>query len=85
MAEWRKYLFLTKADALEFGLTHEGTLYGVPAFLGDVTNPDSFMAVPKIPALVLWIMFCNKMFQFFSNFVSEDTIIKTPMVVGAPL
>ena len=85
MTQWRKYLFLTKADALEHGLTHEGTLFGIPVFLGDVTNPESFLAVPKIPILVFWTLLCTKMFEFFASFVSEDIVIKTPIVVGDPL
>jgi hypothetical protein len=85
MGEWRKYLYLTRADALAFGLTHEGTLFGLPVYLGDVTNPDEFLAVPKIPVLVLWTLFCSKAFELMSYFISEDTVVKTPMVLGDPL
>jgi hypothetical protein len=85
MAEWRKYLFITRADALAYGLTHEGTLFGLPVFLGDVDNPTGFLAVPKIPILVVWTLLCTKMFEFFAHFVDEDTVIKTPMVLGDKL
>lgn len=85
MAAWRKNFYLTKQDALAAGLTHEGTLYGLPVYLGDIDNPEAFLAVPKIPPLVVWTLFCSYMFEFFALFVSEDVEIRTPMVLGDEL
>ena len=85
MSQWRKNLYLTKADAVELGMTHEGTLFGLPVYLGEVDNPEQFLAIPKIPVLVLWTVLCSKLFDFFAMFCHPDTEIVTPVVVGDQL
>jgi hypothetical protein len=85
MAEWRKNLWLTKDEAKEAGMTHEGTLYGIPVYLGDTDNPEAFLAVPKIPLLVLWTLFCNSAFEFFAMFCPDSVEIRVPVTFGDKL
>lgn len=49
------FLYVTRRRAIESNMTHEGTLYGVPAWMA-VTDEESVSATPKIPILHLWCM-----------------------------
>ena len=80
--DFLKYLYVTEAQALSYGLTHEGTLYGIPVWIGDVDNPESFLAIPKIPALVVWTAFASGAMQFLVEHFRNDESIETPLTVG---
>lgn len=72
-------IYVTKARAIESGLTHEGTLFGVPAwFDGD---GDTGEATPKIPALHLWCIFADWCYEVASWFIPEDGVLYSPITV----
>lgn len=74
-------LFITKADAINDGLTHHGTMYGVPAWMRPVSG-EGFMAVPKFYPFMLWCIFGDFCFNLASYFVSANNVLMTPIRVG---
>lgn len=81
---WLDLLYLTKSRAKEYGFTHEGRIYGVPAYLVSL-DPERVGACPKIVVLQLYSLFMDYMFAALANFCSEDTEIMTPIVFGSKL
>ena len=74
------YLYITRAAALDAGLTHEGTLFGVPAWFdgdGDYVS----MATPKLPILHAWCWLADKCFDLATYFMSADAVLESPISV----
>ena len=84
MRKWLTLLYVTEAAARRAGLTHEGTLFGVPAWFGDVSD-DSLVAAPKIPILQLWCMLADFLYQSATYFMSEDQYLEAPIRIGRKL
>jgi hypothetical protein len=77
MPDW---LYITKARAIESGMTHEGSLFGVPAwFEGD--DNECVMATPKVPMLNAWCWFADKCFELASLFILSDAVLVSPIAV----
>lgn len=74
-------MWVTKAAAKNAGMTHEGTLYGIPVYL-NILNKNDFNAVPKFWPSILWVLLCDVMYDFAAWFVPLDGEIVTPMTVG---
>lgn len=49
-----KIFYISKKSALKLGLTHEGMLYGVPAWFAAGPEPNEAVSTPKIPVLLIW-------------------------------
>ncbi len=49
------FLYIREKVAIEAGMTHEGRMFGVPAWLVE-TADNEVTGCPKIPALQLWCM-----------------------------
>ena len=78
------WIYITKACALEVGMTHEGTLFGVPAwFQGD--DDECSMATPKIPALHAWCMFADFCYATAAFFMPSDGVLVSPITVTGPI
>ena len=70
-------IYITEQEALEMGFTHEGTLFGVPAwFAGDEDCP---WAVPKFLPFVLWIKLCDLAYDAATYFVRPYECFVIPM------
>lgn len=74
------YLYMTEDKARELGFTNEGTLFGVPAWLGDVQNTESINAVAKIPVMVFYFHLMDFFFQLFSDIFNQE--VDVPFTVG---
>jgi hypothetical protein len=73
-------IYITKAAAIAGGLTHEGTLFGVPAwFAGE--GDEIAMATPKAPILHLWCRFADFAFEIASHFTPADRVLVSPIHV----
>lgn len=72
------FIYITKARALESGLTHEGSLYGVPAWFAE-DNGDVAMATPKVPLLHAWCWLADKCFDLAAHFITDDTVLVSPI------
>lgn len=78
------HLYLTRERAAAIGFTHEGTLYGVPAWLIE-HSPEVVFGCPKIPALQLWTILADAAYELASFFMREDQALESPIRILRPL
>jgi hypothetical protein len=78
MFDW---LYITKTRALKSGLTHEGTLFGVPAWFAGDDDGEVAMATPKIPALHAWCWLADKCFELASYVTPADMVLVSPITI----
>ncbi len=82
--QWLKdHLYLTRARAIALGFTHEGRLFGVPAWLCDVEQEHVF-GCPKVPLLQFWGIFADVAFEAMTHFMSQDMEL-VAVRVGEPI
>lgn len=75
------WLYVDRESAIEAGMTHEGLLFGVPAWLRE----DGYSQVtgsPKVPALHLWCMVVDLVLEIAAAFVQEDRALESPITLG---
>jgi hypothetical protein len=74
-------IYITRNMAKEAGLTHEGTLFGVPAwFAGE--NDEVSIATPKVPILHVWCWLADSAYEILSYFISSDEVIESPIKIN---
>lgn len=78
-------IYITRAQALAFGFTHEGTLFGVPAWMRDGDSVHDCYACPKVPVLQAWALFADSLYEFASWFMWEDQSLQTPIHIIGPI
>lgn len=80
-------MFIDKEEAKEMGMTHEGTLFGVPAWFGsgDIdANPNRI--VPKFIPFVYYTRFADASFDFVQRyFITGGGYLVTPMSIKGPI
>lgn len=77
------FLYISKATALSWGMTHHGTLYGVPAWIEKhPTDPNQVFGVPKVPVLGLWCRLADAALETFMSFQTSDRYIDAPIRIG---
>lgn len=83
--KWRYYI--TREEARTAGYTHEGTLYGVPAwFLGDgMTEGEYFLATPKFMPLERWTLFCEWLYDQLEYLVPAGVELTSFIRVTGPI
>lgn len=74
-------MYITKERALEAGLTHEGTLYGVPAWFADDGNGETSMATPKFLPLQAWCYLADKAFDLAACFMPATCVLESPITI----
>ena len=75
-------LFFSLQDAKRVGMTHEGTLFGVPAWM---TNDDEcVMAVPKFVPFNAWTLFASFLFDVAADILCNRNTgpLVCPIKVG---
>ncbi|MFT4410199.1 hypothetical protein ACLMOV_11270 [Stenotrophomonas muris] len=77
----RELIYVTKGDALANGMTHEGTLFGVPAWLR-VDSEEQVTGTPKIPALHLWCWVIDQLLELTCCLLPRDCALVSPITVG---
>lgn len=81
-----EFIYITRATAKAAGLTHEGTLFGVPAwFQGDDEDADVTMATPKVPLLHAWCWLADKFYEFGAMLIPADQVLRSPIHVTGPI
>lgn len=75
------WLYLTEASAVEYGMTHEGRLFGVPAWL-TITGENEVLGAPKVPILQLWCILIDRLMDAACWLIPEDVEVATPVFVG---
>jgi hypothetical protein len=74
------YIYITEVRAREVGLTHKGTLFGVPAWFAE-DDGEVCMATPKVPLLHIWCWFADKCFDVAANFTPADMVLVSPITI----
>lgn len=77
-------LYISKARAREVGLTHEGTLFGVPAWFAE-DDGEVAMATPKVPALHVWCWLADGCYELASWFMPSHVVLESPIRVTRPI
>lgn len=75
------FIYITEARAREVGLTHKGTLYGVPAWFAGNDDGDICRAVPKAPILLAWCWLAGKLLDVFVDLTPEDMVIMSAITI----
>jgi hypothetical protein len=78
------HVYLTRARAIALGFTHEGTLFGVTAWMTEEPE-DMIYGCPKVPALQLWAFLADLAYEFATWFMHEDQVLKSPIHVRGPI
>jgi hypothetical protein len=71
-------IYITRETAKAAGLTHEGTLFGAPAWFGE-HDGELAMATPKIPALHAWCWLADKFYEFGAMLIPADAVLRSPI------
>lgn len=74
------FVYITRRRALELGFTHEGTLFGVSAWMMDVTT-ERLIACPKVPVLQVLTLIADGILKLATYFMSADQMIEAPIRV----
>lgn len=78
------YLYVTRAAAIEAGMTHEGRLFGCPAWLR-VDSDEEVIGTPKVPLLHLWCLLIDGLLVIGSYFIPPDRILVSLITIGKPI
>lgn len=78
------FIYITRGRARALGFTHEGKLFGAPAWM-TTEGPEVFLACPKFVPLQLWAMLADAVFEFASHFVPSDRVLVSPIYATAPI
>lgn len=66
-------LYITRERAQALGFTHEGTLFGVPAWFVATGNEDPEpLSCPKIPALQAYAVVASLLCDLATQFMRDD-------------
>lgn len=77
-------IYITRSMAKDAGLTHEGTLFGVPAWFGE-EDGDIVMATPKVPLLHAWCWLADKFYDLLTYFTPVDQEVRSPTHINNPI
>jgi hypothetical protein len=74
-------MFIDRLAALEEGLTHEGTLYGVPAWFADDGAGEITLTTPKFLPFAAWCWLADMAFDLAAYFTPSDQLLVSPIHV----
>lgn len=74
-------IYISKSEALSAGLTHEGTLYGVPAWFADDGSGEIAAATPKLVPLRFWCWLADHAYELATYFMRSDQMLESPIKV----
>ncbi len=76
-------IYINRIDALMMGCTHEGTLFGVPAWF-DSADPES-ESIPKFTPFYYWCNFADWCYDMAALFLSDHQTLSSPIYVTGPI
>ena len=74
-------LYINKKKAIESGLTHEGYLFGCPAWFADDDDGEICMATPKFWPLHAWCILADYVYEIASYFMPKNRVLVSPIRV----
>lgn len=75
-------MFIDREAALAEGLTHEGTLFGVPAWFMDDGTGEISLATPKFLPFSVWCALMDKAFDLATYFLPPTVQLEAFRVTG---
>lgn len=75
--------FVSSTEARELGLTHEGTMFGLPVWMGEI-NTDAPMICPKFQPGRYWL-FVGDLVADALTYVLPDTVCFDTMTIKGPI
>lgn len=78
-------IYLPRSAAIAYGMTHEGTLFGVPAWVAVGEHDNEFMAAPKVPILQLWTLLADATLEALTYLLPADRSIEAPIRILKPI
>lgn len=78
------YLYVSESLAIENGMTHEGSLFGAPAWVR-VDSDEQVTGTPKVPVLHLWCLLVDLGLEMASYFLRDDQMLVSPIKIGRGL
>ena len=76
-------LFVTIEDAKLCGLTHEGSLFGVAAWMR--IEGASCQAVPKFQPFMAWTWLCDRIYDLAAWVIPAGYYLPSPIYLGASI
>lgn len=77
----RQLIYITEQQALEAGMTNEGRLFGVPAWLR-VDSDEQVTGTPKVPVLHLWCWVADLAMELKACLFYVDEVVESPISIG---
>jgi hypothetical protein len=77
-------MWVSKEEAKEAGMTHEGVLYGVKVYMRLGTEAE-IVAIAEFLPCTLWLMLCDTIYDTVAMLMPEYHELDTPMTIGAEL
>jgi len=74
-------MFVNREEALELGLTHEGTMFGLPVWMGEI-HTDSPMVCPKFQPGRYWLSLCDSACEALTYVIPDTCGFDTMTVIG---
>lgn len=78
-------LYIDKKMAREGGMTHEGSVYGMPCWLADVDDPEMITAVAKFYPLNFYLAAMDTVFEALTYVIPAADGINTPINIKGPI
>lgn len=76
-------LFISKQDALAAGMTHHGSIYGLPAWVRETEYGVD--GAPKFIPAAAWCWAVDWLYDTATWFMPADRYIEAPLRVGRPI
>lgn len=80
-----EYIYINREMARGAGLTHEGTLFGVPAWFDGADDEEVCMATPKVPLLHAWCWLADKFYEFGAYLIPHNCVLRSPIKVTSKI
>lgn len=74
-------VYISERSAIQAGMTHEGRLFGVPAWLVE-TGVNEVSGCPKVPLLQLWCIAVDWLMDQALWLIDADVSVEAPITLG---
>ncbi len=76
-------MFITKQQALAAGMTHHGSIYGVPAWVRETEY--GLDGAPKFAPAAAWCWLCDKAYDLATYLIPTGSFLEAPLRIGRPI
>lgn len=76
-------LFITEQEALDAGMTHHGTIFGIPAWVRETAY--GLDGAPKFIPAGAWLWVCDRLYDLAAMCLPRGRYLEAPLRVGGPI